>query len=109
MASRLSLSQATIEGEVDRYIALPAQALGYQIALLKFRELRVRAEGTLGERFNLRRFHDMLMGAGPVTLPVLDNVIEAWLPAEREFIAGEPTGRQWGNGKAYIDVIRKLR
>ncbi len=84
MVSRLSLSRPTIEGEVDRYIALPGQALAYQIGHLKFRELRVHAERSLGARFNLRRYHDMLMAAGPVTLPVLDDVVEAWLAIERE-------------------------
>ena len=79
MASRLSLSLPTIEGEVDRYIALPGQALAYQIGNLKFRELRARAQDSLGERFKLRDYHDMLMAAGPVTLPVLDDTVKAWL------------------------------
>ena len=81
MTSRLSLSRETIEGEVDRYIALPAQALAYQVGNLKFRELRVRAQATQGERFKLRNYHDMLMAAGPVTLPVLDDTVQAWLAA----------------------------
>jgi uncharacterized protein (DUF885 family) len=81
MCTRLSLSRETIEGEVDRYIALPAQALAYQIGNLKFRELRARAESALGERFRLRDYHDMLMAAGPVTLPVLDDTVQAWIAA----------------------------
>ena len=79
MDSRLSLGRATIEAEVDRYIALPAQALAYQIGNLKFRELRAQAEATLGARFNLRTYHDRLMAAGPVTLPVLGEIVDAWL------------------------------
>ena len=81
MSSRLSLSHDTIVGEVDRYIALPAQALAYQIGNLKFRELRERAESALGARFKLRDYHDMLMAAGPVTLPVLDDTVQTWLAA----------------------------
>ena len=81
MSSRLSLSRDTIVGEVDRYIALPGQALAYQIGNLKFRELRARAQAALGERFKLRDYHDMLMAAGPVTLPVLDDTVQAWLAA----------------------------
>jgi uncharacterized protein (DUF885 family) len=79
LLDHLSLSRATIEGEVDRYIAMPAQALGYQIGNLRFRELRARAESRLGERFDLRRYHDQLLAAGPVTLPLLDEVVEDWL------------------------------
>jgi uncharacterized protein (DUF885 family) len=79
MLARLSLSRTTVEGEVDRYIAMPAQALGYQIGNLKFRELRARAEQQLGERFDVRAFHDQLMAAGPVTLPVLEEVVDDWI------------------------------
>ena len=56
-----------------------AQALGYQIGNLKFRELRARAEQQLGERFDVRAYHDQLMAAGPVTLPVLEAVVDDWI------------------------------
>jgi uncharacterized protein (DUF885 family) len=79
MAERLSLSRETIEGEVDRYAALPAQALGYQIGGLKLRELRRRAEAQLGTRFRHRDFHAAVMSAGAVTLPVLDDLVNDWL------------------------------
>ena len=79
MQAHLSLSRATIEGEVDRYIAMPAQALGYQIGNLKFRELRARAEARLAARFDIRAYHDHLMAAGPVTLPLLEEVVDDWL------------------------------
>jgi uncharacterized protein (DUF885 family) len=83
MAERLSLSRETIEGEVDRYAALPAQALGYQIGGLKFGELRQRAEAQLGTRFKHRHFHAALMGAGAVTLPVLDDLVSDWLQRQQ--------------------------
>jgi len=79
MAERLSLSRETIEGEVDRYAALPAQALGYQIGGLKLSELRQRAQAQLGARFKHRDFHAAVMGAGAVTLPVLDDLVSDWL------------------------------
>ena len=79
MAEHLTLSRETIEGEVDRYAALPAQALGYQIGNLKLRELRQRAEARLGIRFSHRSFHEAVMTAGAVTLPVLDDLVEDWL------------------------------
>jgi len=79
MVARLALSRQAIEAEVDRYIAMPAQALGYMIGGLKFRELRKRAQTRLGSRFDLRAYHDQLIGAGAVTLPVLEEVIDQWL------------------------------
>ena len=79
MGQRMSLSRTAIEAEVDRYIAMPAQALAYHIGGLKFRELRQRAQSRLGERFNLRRYHDQLMAAGAVTLPVLEELVDDWL------------------------------
>ncbi|MFN0184943.1 MAG: DUF885 domain-containing protein [Aquabacterium sp.] len=84
MAERLTLSRETIEGEVDRYAALPAQALGYQIGNLKLRELRQRAEGRLGTRFSHRGFHKAVMTAGAVTLPVLADLVEDWLQQKEQ-------------------------
>jgi uncharacterized protein (DUF885 family) len=75
----MAMPVATLEAEVDRYIALPAQALAYQLGNLKFRELRRRAEQRLGSRFRIRDFHDALMATGPVTLPILDNLIDDWI------------------------------
>jgi uncharacterized protein (DUF885 family) len=79
MAQRLTLSREAIEADVDRYIAMPAQALGYMLGGLKFRELRQRAQQRLGERFDPRAYHDRLMAAGAVTLPVLDELVDDWI------------------------------
>lgn len=79
MAERLTLSRAAIEAEVDRYIAMPGQALAYLIGGLKFHELRERASARLGPAFQLRAFHDQLLAAGAVTLPVLEDTIDRWL------------------------------
>jgi uncharacterized protein (DUF885 family) len=79
MAANMALPLPTIESEVDRYIGMPAQALAYQIGVLKFRELRARAEQRLGERFDVRAFHDQLLAAGPVTLPVLERLTDDYL------------------------------
>ncbi len=82
MCEYTSLPDATIESEVDRYIGLPAQALSYKIGELKIRELRERAETTLGEQFSLRDLHDQLIGCGAVTMEILDSHIQRWLEAE---------------------------
>jgi uncharacterized protein (DUF885 family) len=79
MAERLTLPRAAVEAEVDRYIAMPAQALAYLLGGLRFQALRERAQRALGERFDRRAFHDQLLGAGAVTLPVLDDVIDRWV------------------------------
>jgi uncharacterized protein (DUF885 family) len=79
MAARLTLSRDTISAEVDRYAALPAQALAYQIGNLKFRELRRRAQDALGDRFTHRDFHEVVMTAGGVTLPILEGIVDDWI------------------------------
>ena len=79
MMEHMAAPLATIEAEVDRFIGWPGQALAYQIGNRKFCDLRARAEARLGGRFNRRAFHDALMAAGPVTLDVLDEHIEAWI------------------------------
>jgi len=84
MAERVSVPMEMITAEVDRYIALPGQALAYQPGNLKFRELRQRCELALGDDFDVRQFHDALIAAGPVTLGVLDDLMENWLADQRK-------------------------
>ena len=68
-----------ISVEVDRYIVWPGQALGYKMGQLKIRELRTIAERELGPRFNVRQFHDIVIGQGAVPMDVLQRQVEAWI------------------------------
>jgi uncharacterized protein (DUF885 family) len=79
----MAMPLVTVEAEVDRYIAWPGQALAYQLGNLKFRDLRARAEQALGDEFRIRDFHDALMAAGPVTLPVLDELMQSWTEGQQ--------------------------
>jgi len=69
--------------EVDRYIARPAQALGYKIGQLRFLALRTQARAALGQRFDLRRFHDAVLGGGALPLPELERQLARWIAAEK--------------------------
>jgi len=83
MVANTGLREAEITAEVDRYIVWPGQATGYKIGELKIKELRAKAKAELGDRFDLRRFHNAVIDDGAVPLQVLQAHVEAWIAAER--------------------------
>jgi uncharacterized protein (DUF885 family) len=81
--SHSNIDETTIQTEVDRYIAWPAQALAYKIGQRKILELRDKAKTALGAKFDLRAFHDQAIDAGALPLDVLEQRIDAWIAAEK--------------------------
>jgi uncharacterized protein (DUF885 family) len=82
LASHTALSEHEVETEVDRYISWPGQALAYKLGELTIRRLRSEAETTLGPRFDIRAFHDAILGMGAVPLTVLEDQMHAFIHAE---------------------------
>ncbi|QTD37340.1 DUF885 domain-containing protein [Polaribacter batillariae] len=79
MASNTALSIHEVTTETDRYITWPGQAISYKIGEIKIRELRKQAENELKEKFDIREFHEVILGAGTVTLSILENRVNNYI------------------------------
>ena len=78
-----AIDEVTVQSETDRYIVNPSQALGYKIGQLKILELRERAKKELGAKFDIRQFHDEVLGAGSLPMDILEARIDNWIQAKR--------------------------
>jgi len=86
-----TIDEPEVQSETDRYIAIPGQALGYKIGQLEILKLREYAKNQLGSKFDLRAFHDELLGAGALPMDVLSDRVHAWVGSEKAS-AGGSTG-----------------
>ena len=78
-----SEDEPDIQSETDRYIAVPAQALGYKLGQLDIQRLRRQAQNQLGTRYDVRSFHDEILNGGALPLDVLDARVTAWIASEK--------------------------
>ncbi len=83
MREHSNTDEPDIQSEADRYIAWPGQALAYKIGQLKILELRERASKKLGKQFDIRAFHDEVLGAGALPLDTLEKRIDTWIQAQK--------------------------
>lgn len=76
-------SEAGITSEIERYMAMPGQALSYKIGQLKIRELRAKATAELGEKFDIREFHKQVLETGCIPLALLEDKINTWIETSK--------------------------
>jgi len=83
MLANSGMGKTDATAEVERYIAIPSQALAYKLGALTIQRLRKKSEAALGSRFDIRAFHDQVLGTGALPLPVLEKKIDDWIAASR--------------------------
>ena len=83
MLANSDMGRTDATAEVERYIAIPSQALAYKIGALTIQRLRARAQAALGTKFDMRAFHDQILGTGALPLAVLEAKIDDWIAATR--------------------------
>jgi uncharacterized protein (DUF885 family) len=83
MLDNSSMAESDVVSEVERYIVWPGQALGYKIGQLEITKLRAEAESALGARFDIKGFHRVVLTAGQVPMPVLRELVMAWVAQRR--------------------------
>ena len=93
MLANSGMGRSDATAEVERYIANPAQALSYKIGALTIQRLRKKSESALGKRFDIREFHDQILGSGALPLPILEAKIDSWIADKSRKAVNEPAAR----------------
>lgn len=83
-AENSPVGESSIRAEVRRYMVIPGQATAYKIGMLKIQELREKAEQELGENFDIRGFHDTILGSGSLPLHILESEVNRWIEGQKE-------------------------
>ena len=78
-----AITETQARSEVQRYIVMPGQATAYKIGMIKIQELRAKAEAELGDKFDIRGFHDTVLGGGSLPLELLERKVDAWIEAQK--------------------------
>ncbi|PQA89162.1 DUF885 domain-containing protein [Hyphococcus luteus] len=84
MSENSSISEGQIRSEVRRYIVLPGQATAYKVGMLKILELRAKAKAELGDKFDIRGFHDTVLGGGALPLDILERRVDDWVADQKD-------------------------
>ncbi|UTW56116.1 DUF885 family protein [Kordiimonas sp. SCSIO 12610] len=83
MLASSALTEGEVTAEIDRYITWPAQALSYKIGELRIKAMRAKAERELGAKFDLRAFHDTVVGNGSLAIAVLEEIVDEWIEGQK--------------------------
>ena len=83
MAANAPVAEGAVRSEIRRYFVIPGQATAYKVGMLKILELREKARAELGDAFDIRAFHDTVLGGGALPLPILERRVEEWIAAEK--------------------------
>ena len=83
MLENSGMTRTEVVAEVERYIAIPSQALAYKVGALKIQELRKKAEKALGDKFDIKEFHAQVLGTGALPLPILEEKIDRWIESAK--------------------------
>lgn len=78
VASNSPMTMHSIVEEIDRYLSYPGQAVSYMVGRIEIQRMRAEAEARMGDRFDIKGFHDAVLGSGLVTLPTLDRIVKEW-------------------------------